>query len=178
MEKVDHRIFTPTLAVVGKVRQVKGKAYTPLHQRKYAEKQASEWRCLAKIYESCTVVFEPSLRPSAEDVINILSKVRNSTTQCEADAASEEEVAVCESKEIHLRVCQTSFIESLDRHVAAEQQLIEDSPSSSPSDMHSTERCLRDDGINGCAFLCLKIAHDNFTNSNSCSWQDNDNQRL
>ncbi len=87
----------------------------PIHQRKYAEKQASEWQCLANIYESCTV-FEPSLRPSAEDVTNILSKVRNSTTQREADTASEE-VAVCESKQIHLRVCQTSFIESVDRHV-------------------------------------------------------------
>ncbi len=142
----------------------------PIHQQKYAEKQASEWWCLVNIYESCTV-FEPSLRPSAEDVINILSKVRNLTTQREADTASEE-VAVCESKQIHLRVCQTSFIESRDRHVAAEQQLIENSPSSSPSDMYSTERCLRDDGTNTCAFLCLKIAHNIFTNSNSCSWQD------
>ena len=87
----------------------------PIHQRKYAEKQASEWQCLANIYESCTV-FEPSLRPSAKDVTNILSKVRNLTMQREADTASEE-VAVCESKQIYLTVCQTSFIESLDRHV-------------------------------------------------------------
>ncbi len=38
--------------------------------------------------------------------------------------------------------------------------------------MYSTERCLCDDGTNACAFLCLKIAHNIFTNSNSCSWQD------
>ena len=128
-----------------KVTKSKEKPYT---SRKYAEKQASEWQCLVKIYESCTV-FEPSLRASAEDVINILSKVCNSTMQCEADTASEE-VVICGSKEIHLRVCQTCFIKSFDRYVGAEQQLIEDRPSSSSSDMYSMERCLCEDGTNAC----------------------------
>lgn len=126
----------------------------PISQPKYAARQAGEWRDLLRIYESCTE-FLPSLRPNIKDVIkDIRSKSSSGPQEVEKNLV------------IHLKVSQSSFLESFDANIAAQIQ------DGTTNRTDATVNASLNDGTNACSFLCIKIADEIFANETTSTWEE------
>ena len=126
----------------------------PVMQSKYESLQSGEWAGLKNTFELCTT-FEPSSRPSIENVLDIVGQ------EMRASSVIDENLS-----EIHLKVSQATAIQNVDQAII--QRPEEEKSQQSVPDVSLV---IADDATNACAFLTMLIAHELYS-SRLLSWGD------